>query len=339
MRKVWTNVLAPALLFVAALAVSAQESKTKPDPVKPDAPPAKDKEAPAKSKLEQMLELALKNNPDLRVAEAKAREADAEVSRTRLAVTQKVVLLYNGIEAARANVQLAEKQLERLRRLAAQGLGVDQVATDEGEVKLRQAKADLAKLEAEVPYLLGQPNAKVRGDGKDWELFLGKAEPGEDHRAAVESALRYLQYTTGRDDSATALAVLAMQKALAPPVSAPMSEKLREKLDLTVTFKHDGPLTPKDALEVLADRYDLPIVVKSPDARFAEGDLPVVLKDVPLGAVFQWMEDSLPKHCFVVRDYGLVFMQRDKVPPRALLLHDFGKAKEKETTKPKEEKK
>jgi hypothetical protein len=333
MRNLWISALAPALLLVAAAAVSAQP---KPDP-KPE-PPAKDKEAPAKSKLEQMLEIALKNNPDLRVAEAKAREADAEVSRTRLAVTQKVVLLYNSIEAARANVQLAEKQLERLRALAARGT-VDRETLDEGETKLRQAKADLAKVEAELPYLLGQPDAKVRGDGKDWELFLGKVEPGEDYRATIESALRYLQRTTDQPDSATAQAVLAMQKALAPPVGAPMSEKLREKLDTPVNFKLDGRSMPKETLEMLADRYDLPIVVKAPDARFADGDLPVSLKDVPLGAVLQWMEDSLPKHCFVVRDYGLVFMQRDKVPPGALSLRDFWKTKDKETTKPKEEKK
>src|SRR5262249_39665133 len=49
------------------------------------APPAKEKEAPAKSQLEVMLEIALKSNPDIHVAEAKAREADAELSRTRLA--------------------------------------------------------------------------------------------------------------------------------------------------------------------------------------------------------------------------------------------------------------
>src|SRR5438477_249398 len=58
MRKLWNNLLAPALLLAAVTAASAQEkpkSEPKPDP----------KPTPAKSKLEQMLELALKNNPDL----------------------------------------------------------------------------------------------------------------------------------------------------------------------------------------------------------------------------------------------------------------------------------
>ncbi len=53
------------------------------------------------------------------------------------------------------------------------------------------------------------------------------------------------------------------------------------------------------------------------------------------GRVLQWFEDSLPEHCFVVRDYGLVLMKRDSVPPGALLLDDFRK----EAPKAKEEKK
>src|SRR5437660_737827 len=41
--------------------------------------------------LEEMLNKALKDNPDIRVAEAKVREAEAELNRTRLQVTQKVL--------------------------------------------------------------------------------------------------------------------------------------------------------------------------------------------------------------------------------------------------------
>src|SRR5262249_59137832 len=67
--------------------------------------------SPAKSKLEEMLEQALKANPDLRVAAAKVQEAEAELNRTRLEVTRKVVTLYTGLEAARKTVEVAEKRL------------------------------------------------------------------------------------------------------------------------------------------------------------------------------------------------------------------------------------
>src|SRR5215831_13067285 len=57
-------------------------------------PPAKDKTQSNKSKLEEMLTEALKNNPDLRVAAANVTLAEAELNRTRLQVTQKVIALH-----------------------------------------------------------------------------------------------------------------------------------------------------------------------------------------------------------------------------------------------------
>jgi HEAT repeat protein len=51
--------------------------------------------------LEPMLAQAAQDNPDIRVAEAKLREADAELNRTRLLVAQKVVKLYQDVTACR----------------------------------------------------------------------------------------------------------------------------------------------------------------------------------------------------------------------------------------------
>ena len=59
----------------------------------------------------------------------------------------------------------------------------------------------------------------------------------------------------------------ALREVGVPAVSGPASEKLREKLDVTVSFKPDAKWTPGDALEFLAQRYDLPLVVKAPEAR------------------------------------------------------------------------
>src|SRR6516164_866853 len=85
------------------------------DKPKPVSPPAK--EAPAQPKaekpvvptLEEMLTRALKDNPDVRVAEAKVREAEAELNRTRLQVTQKVIAVHKALEAQKGLVDLAEK--------------------------------------------------------------------------------------------------------------------------------------------------------------------------------------------------------------------------------------
>src|SRR5947209_1017266 len=57
---------------------------------------------PADTDLADMLAKALRDNPDIRVAEAKLREADAELNRIRLQVTQKVVTLRHNWEAQKS---------------------------------------------------------------------------------------------------------------------------------------------------------------------------------------------------------------------------------------------
>src|SRR6266446_4052252 len=109
----------------------------------------------AEPTLEEMLSKALKDNPDIRVAEAKVREAEAELNRTRLQVTQKVLAFHHTRESQKAIVKIAEEDLQRIQKLEASK------AVSQGEVKqvqqrLSAAKAKLAEVEAEMPYLLGQ---------------------------------------------------------------------------------------------------------------------------------------------------------------------------------------
>jgi hypothetical protein len=109
----------------------------------------------AEPTLEEMLNKALKDNPDIRVADAKVREADAELNRTRLQVTQKVLAFHYSRESQKAVVKFAEENMARIRKLN------EKVAISAEDVKIAEqqlsaAKAKLAEIEAEMPYLLGQ---------------------------------------------------------------------------------------------------------------------------------------------------------------------------------------
>ena len=44
-----------------------------------------------------------------------------------------------------------------------------------------------------------------------------------------------------------------------------------------------------------------------------------------MGAVLEWVEDDLPGSRAVVRDYGVVIVRKDDIPPGAPLLRDFWK--------------
>src|SRR5438067_1042451 len=63
---------------------------------------AKKEEKAKASELDELLAQALKNNPDIRVAESKLREAEAELYRARMMVLGRVTMLRNEIVSAKA---------------------------------------------------------------------------------------------------------------------------------------------------------------------------------------------------------------------------------------------
>src|SRR5262249_129713 len=110
---------------------------------------------PAPLTLEEMLAQAAESNPDVRVAEAKLREAEAELNRTRLQVTQKVVKLYQECKAQRSTLEEAEQRLKAAEKLLATG-ALPQRELDKSRAAVVQAKARLESLEAEIPFVVGK---------------------------------------------------------------------------------------------------------------------------------------------------------------------------------------
>src|SRR5579885_2073808 len=154
--------------------------------------PAPDAKKPAEEKkpsqLEELIAQALLGNPDLRVAESKVREAEAELNRARLQVIQKVVAhqhtvdtLMSGVKTADANYTLAEAKLKqaeadykRMTNLGAvapadldaarANLEQAKANLETAKAALQAAKADLAKAQAELPYLLGKATKDDKAD-------------------------------------------------------------------------------------------------------------------------------------------------------------------------------
>src|SRR5947207_303988 len=68
----------------------------------------------AKDSLEEAVAQALKNNPDVRVAEAEAQVAQAKLNQAKLAVAQKVTTAHLALDRARADVKVAEATFNRV---------------------------------------------------------------------------------------------------------------------------------------------------------------------------------------------------------------------------------
>lgn len=289
------------------------------------------------SQLEELIAQALRDNPDVRVAEAKVREAEAELNRARLLAIQKVVAhqhtidtLMAGVktaeanyEAARAALQAAEADLQRAAELFKKGAATQEevnlarakveqarAAVRIAQAALQAAKADLAKAQAELPYL------------------LGKGSKEDAHAEAVKSALEWLKANQARDkERYSYLRALADAQRVWETRQQPqgtVAEKVRKALDAPINLKVEEQ-SLGEVLEYLGHRMDVPIVDTLPRDLKAK-KLTLRLDKITLGAAFQLLEDVAGVQ-FAVRDYGILVS--DKLPSGVTRLHDFWKAGDK----------
>ncbi len=294
-----------------------------------------------KTKLEEMLQQALRNNPDILVAEAKRAGAEAELNRTKLVVMQKVVLFQARFDDAKAKVEYAEKAMKRMQALRTSG-GVSAEDFDTAQAALQMAKAEQAKVEAELPLLLGTQTVgsttdpatqralewlrryslDLTGDPNAWR------EGSEVDRAEMLKA--WERYVGPSNNPNTKAALEAWMAAVPkPPATGPLAERIKKALDKPVKVSIKGGA--KDVLVKLLDMVEgVPSKIVIADNDFANWQaVDLTFKsEVPLGALFQAYQDSVPVGLrFVVRDYGILVADEKHLPHNATLLYDVWKGR------------
>jgi hypothetical protein len=275
-----------------------------------------------------MLNKALKDNPDIRVAEAKVREAEAELNRTRLQVTQKVLAFHHSRESQKALIKVAEEDLQKIQKLEA-SKAVSQEEVKQAQQRLSAAKAKLAEIEGEMPYLLGQQHGAISSvsfspDGKMTSIYVETPVKLSD----VNIGEAIATFHSLRPSGMAGVMNSPTKESDAPPKESGTMpfEKIRKALHTTVTVDYQE----KPVGQILKD-----LEKKVPDLSFhAPGvlDFPVTLKgSFPLQAVLQliqdtcWELDTNPptEYGFAVREYGLLFAPDNRIPPGAIRLKDL----------------
>jgi hypothetical protein len=300
MRRLVVETLALALVLTGASIGLGQSQPGQPPGGPPGGGPPGGKPQPgmppAKSKLEEMLAEALKNNPDIRVAVAKLAEADAELNRTRLLVTQKVIDLHHALLSQKAVVEYEQKRFERMKGLAAQK-SISSEILDEAQQKLTIAKAKLAELEAQMPAVLGKvANTRVTLRLVD----LGRVR---------------LHFDNDKDGKRDLLVVQSQTRA-----EGPMADKIRQALEKPITLKVSEVFIP----EILSQlQKQTGVTFKRFENSHPEPKLNLEFAELSLRAALQYIEDSEPGYHFVVREYGILFAPAEKLPPGALTVQEF----------------
>lgn len=256
-----------------------------------------------KSDLETLLDDAFKHNPDLKVAEAKLIEAQAELSRARLALAHKVLVAHAEMSAAQKMYDEATRRWERDKTLLAKSPGA--ISRDDLEISQTTTfryKAAYEAAQAKMNQLVGKL-------GEPEKAALFRLEAVRLREVAVRGGM-----PTAAKEVPPGKVVGGLLKALETEMEVDFSES--DPKDFDVYFM----------LVNIAKRHKLDIV----GMRATLGIDSLPLKVPPTGgrttlaALLTFFEDD-NDIVFLVREYGLVAVPKDKVPPGALTLREFRK--------------
>lgn len=288
-------------LILAGAVAFAQSPSAQKDAPKP-APPKENAAGAAGPSLEELLSTAVKRSPDVEVAEAKLREADAELRRVRMQVMQKVIELHAGLEVQRMKLKAAEETFRHVSAMTQRG-AVSSTELIAAELNLAMAKAVRAQQESMLKTLVGtspQPNIDLTS------VFPGMAGAGGGFGLAAGGA----DLAGGRF-----WADPEYNPALNPELipRGPMVEKVYGALDKTVKFKGITETPLKDVLIFLKDLApEVPFLIQVQSLEQNPVNLNLT-GEIPLGGLLQALQDSVPDLIFEVRNYGILVSRGGQV--------------------------
>jgi hypothetical protein len=317
------------LAMVALLTLAASLAPAQPSPTGGGSTPGSAQgptgggSAPAKprSQLEEWLDQAVKTHPDIKVAEAKMRTALAELEQARSLVMQKVLAQYYAIQSQKVAVEKAELELARLQPLEKSG-SVPVGTVEAARANIVTAKAKLTELQAQAEQLIGKAPTAFKN------LW----------RSSVLQDDLYLLDKDRERDTAWLLRQLASYGLQgAKPAAGPMADQLRKALDTRVTLTVSNESVESILKKLQQQIPDL--IIKIPPSFSDSARFSLTVKDLPLGAALQWIEDGFAGYRFYVREYGLLLAPtRDMLGSGTLRMIDFWKGVAKDSPKTSSEK-
>lgn len=263
-----------------------------------------------------LVQAALMNDPDVKLAQAKMQLAEAEIAKARQAVVLKVMNLNATIQELKTQVASLTEGLANSERFAKTGVvSIAQVAED--RAKLEHAKATLARTEMELKLLTGGMQKELVGttgasDSTAWfmQRMMGGMSPNQGQQTGP----------FGSESMKSSQGVMG-----------PIPERIRALLDKPVKLGAKGEeVTFAKALEVFKKDagLDVPVRLHMPQLTItSEGEV------LPVGAWFQLFSDN-NSVSFYVREYGLLVAAKAVAPPDAITVMELWKQPLKKSADP-----
>jgi hypothetical protein len=323
-------------------------------------PKADKRDTPAANRsLEEALAKALQHSPEVQVAEAKVREAEAELRRTRLALIQRVIEAHSAVDASKVKVAQAEASLVRIQALVNQG-AVSSEERQAAENHLAAAKAQLAQTEASLNALTGTLAGVISGvmrapggdaaGGASAPLGVfgglgGRASGTGGFLGGINGGIGGIYGFSGIGGGIGGISggvqggiggggIGFATEGPARAPRGPIAERIRKALDTPIGLKEFKDVPLGDVVAFFRDAAaGVPFLAHLGDK--AKEPVSVALKgEVALGAALQALQDVVPGLQCYVREYGILVTLDDAAPQDGMSMIDFWHKKP-DTTNPK----
>jgi hypothetical protein len=256
--------------------------------------------------LEELLTKAISQSPDVQLAEAKVREAEATLRQARVQVAQKLVEAHTALDQHQQLLMATAKNYNDLVRAKDAGAASAQEAAA-GEAKLLSIKAQVAQLESQINALTGKFPAGV--------TFAVQANPFGGNANL---------FVPGGHGGGGIAGASPLEPVTRMP-RATMAARMRKALDAPVK-KFEKPIeqiTVKELIALLRDcSPEVPIMANLQ----GRGDEKISIDfrgPITLGGLFQGISDTIPGMLVFVRDYGFLITFDPDQPLDAMRVSDF----------------
>jgi len=336
-------------LAVFGLAVGFAVGQPPATTTKSGDPPAKtETKPPGKVALEDAIATAMRNNPDIRVAEAEVQIAQAKLNQIRVQTAQKVAAAHAGLEVARRAAGFVAEQLRQMDGLKAAGAGggISQAEYLQLQTTFARYQSDVSKFEADYNTALGIVPGQPAAGGTAGQKMAFAPDGHQLYVLTADGTIRLVQAPA--PDKFDALWLSLILDAIAPPKppAGSAADKLREALDKPVKLEDQKGVELERILVNLTRAAGLDLRVRVPpreDPAMWRDSVKLTVSggEFPLGTWLQLVTDECARELAIaqaqaagpaarparyeiyVREYGLLVADPKNAPPGAATVQDF----------------